>query len=66
MTDFGSEITIENNGADYKPVDDSEPGIALKNIQQRLGMMCGGKMTIMPRKEGGTVVTITIPNSAGR
>ena len=64
MTDFGSEITVENNGADYKPVDDSEPGIALKNIQQRLGIMCGGKMTIMPRKEGGTVVTITIPNSA--
>ena len=57
----GNEIIVENNGTDYKPADDSEPHIALKNIQQRLEMMCHGKMTIMPRKEGGTAVKVTIP-----
>ena len=40
---------------------DNEPHIALANIQQRLKMMCGGKMTIMPREGGGTVVKVTIP-----
>ena len=63
MTDFGSEITVENNGADFKPVDDSEPGIALKNIRQMLEMMCGGSLTITPNEGGGTVVTVTIPDS---
>ncbi len=40
---------------------ESEPHIALANIQQRLEMMCGGKMTIMPREGGGSVVKVTIP-----
>ena len=40
---------------------DNEPHIALANIQQRLKMRCGGKMTIMPREGGGTVVKVTIP-----
>ena len=40
---------------------ESEPHIALANIQQRLEMMCGGKMTIMPRGGGGSVVKVTIP-----
>ena len=60
-TDSGSEIIVENNGTDFEPADDSEPHIALSNIQQRLEMMCRGKMTIAPRKEGGTVVKVTIP-----
>ena len=60
-TDSGSEIIVENNGADFKPADDSEPHIALMNIQQRLEMMCRGSMTIMPREGGGTVVMLTIP-----
>ena len=60
-TDSGSEIIVENNGADFVPADDNEPHIALKNIQQRLEMMCHGKMTITPRDGGGTVVKVTIP-----
>ena len=59
-TDFGSEITVENSGADFEPADDNEPHIALENIQQRLEMMCRGKMAIMPREGGGTIVRITI------
>ena len=60
-TDSGSEITVENSGADFKPADDNEPHIALKNIRQRLQMMCGGSMTVTPRQGGGTVVKLTIP-----
>lgn len=46
------------------PVDD-EPHIALKNIRQRLETMCGGHLTITPNDGGGTVVTVTIPDSDG-
>ena len=65
-TDSASEITVSDNGSGYDPADDSEPHIALKNIRQRLEMMCGGALTIAPRDGGGTVVTVTIPDSAAR
>jgi len=58
----GSEIIVEDNGPGFAPADDDcEPHIALANIRQRLEMMCGGKLTIRPRKGGGTVVNVTIP-----
>ncbi len=60
-TDSGSEIIVEDNGPGFEPADDNEPHIALANIQQRLEMMCGGKLTITPRNGGGTVVKVTIP-----
>ena len=41
----------------------SEPHIALKNIRQRLEIMCGGSLTIGPNEGGGTVVKVTIPDS---
>ena len=63
-TDFGAEIVVADNGRGFSPTDDSEPHIALKNIQQRLELMCGGSLTITPGDGGGTVVTITIPNGA--
>ena len=62
-TDTGSEITVSDNGCGYDPADDSEPHIALKNIRQRLELMCGGSLTITPN-DGGTVVTVSIPDSA--
>ena len=62
-TGSGNEIIVENSGADFEPADDNEPHTALKNIQERLEMMCGGSMTIKPRTGGGTVVTIMIPDS---
>ena len=46
------------------PPDDSEPHIALENIRHRLEVMCGGHLTIAPNDGGGTVVTLTIPDSA--
>lgn len=60
-TDSGSEIIVSDNGPGFEPVDDDRPHIALANIRQRLELMCGGKMTIMPREGGGTIVKLTIP-----
>ena len=60
-TDFGSEIIVEDNGSGFEPAEDSEPHHALANIEQRLEMMCGGKLAIMPREGSGTVVKVTIP-----
>ena len=65
-TDSGSVIVVADNGKGFAPADDSEPHIALKNIQQRLEIMCGGSLTITPNDGGGTVVTVIIPNSSER
>ena len=62
-TDSGSEIVVADNGRGFDPTDDSEPHIALKNIQQRLELMCGGSLTVAPNDGGGTVVTVAIPDS---
>jgi LytS/YehU family sensor histidine kinase len=64
-TDSGSEIIIRDNGRGFAPSVDSEPHIAIKNIRQRLEIMCGGSLTILPGDDGGTVVTVTIPDNAG-
>ncbi len=60
-TDFGSEIIVEDNGPGISAPDDKEPHIALENIRERLGMMCGGSLEINSRETGGTRVTIRIP-----
>lgn len=62
-TASGSEIVVSDNGPGYEPVDDGKPHIALSNIRQRLELMCRGKMTIMPREGGGTVVRLLIPDA---
>jgi len=64
-TDSGSEIIVADNGRGFNPADDGESHIALKNIQQRLKIMCNGCLTIKSNDGGGTVVTVIIPNSAG-
>ena len=64
-TDSGSEIIVADNGRGFAPSDDSEPHIALKNIRQRLEIMCGGQLTIAPNDGGGSVVTVTIPDNGG-
>ena len=61
-TDSGDEIIVEDNGRGFAaPTDDGEPHIALKNIRQRLEIMCGGSLAITSSEDGGTVVTVTIP-----
>ena len=63
-TDSGAEIVVADNGRGFSSDDGGEPHIALKNIQQRLALMCGGSLVIKPNDGVGTVVTITIPDSA--
>ena len=64
-TDAGYEIIVEDNGPGFAQtnMDESEPHIALANIQQRLEIMCGGKLTVMPREGGGTVVKVILPET---
>ena len=63
-TDSGSEIVVADDGRGFDASETSESGIALKNIRQRLEIMCGGSLTITPNDGGGTVVTLTIPDGA--
>ena len=63
-TDSGTEIIVEDTGPGFDFSDTTKPHITLKNIQQRLEIMCGGSMRITPRKEGGTMVKLTIPDSS--
>ena len=62
-TDSGSKIIVANDGRGFhlSTDDDGEPHTALKNIRQRLEIMCGGSLTIAPNEGGGTVVTVSIP-----
>ena len=60
-TDTANEIIVEDDGPGFQATDNNEPHIALNNIRGRLDMMCGGTLTISPRKEGGTSVKVTIP-----
>lgn len=66
QTDSASEIIVEDDGPGFAPADDNEPHIALDNIRQRLALMCDGKLSITPRKGGGTSVKVTIPASDRR
>ena len=61
-TASGSEVVVADNGRGFNHADNGEPHIALKNIQQRLEIMCGGTLEITSREGGGTVVTVTIPD----
>ncbi|MBQ9595674.1 MAG: histidine kinase [Synergistaceae bacterium] len=65
-TDSSSEIVVADNGRGFAPNDDSEQHTALKNIKQRLEIMCGGNLTITPNDGGGTVVTVMIPDNIAR
>lgn len=60
-TDDGVRLTVEDTGPGFDPSKDNEQHIALNNIRQRLNTMCGGTMTIAPREQGGTKVTVFVP-----
>jgi sensor histidine kinase YesM len=65
-TDSGTEIIVEDNGRGFDPSDESMQHATLTNIRQRLELMCGGSLAITPGEGGGTVVTVTIPDSAAQ
>ena len=58
----GTEMVVEDNGPGFDPALIGEEGhVELRNVRDRLDLMCAGKLTIAPRKEGGTIVTVFIP-----
>ena len=61
QTDTTSEIIVEDDGPGFGSGDNNEPHIALKNIRERLKLMCKGTLEISPREGGGTSVKVTIP-----
>ena len=60
-TGSGIQITVEDTGPGFQQPVDNGPHVALNNIRQRLSAMCGGTLSIEPREEGGTKVTIFVP-----
>lgn len=57
----GVEICVIDTGPGFNEFDNDEPHIAIKNIRERLEMMCGGTLTVAPREQGGSTVTVFIP-----
>ena len=62
----GVEISVIDTGPGFGEIDNDEPHIALKNIRERLELMCGGTLTLTPREQGGTEVTVFIPDKKNR
>ena len=68
--DGNNIIIVENSGKDF-PLEDlnsencNNTGIhvGLKNIQSRLSALCNGQLIIEKRTEGGTKVSILIPDT---
>ena len=57
----GSEIIVENDGADFDAADEGSDRIGLSSTRERIRGMCGGTLSIEPRDGGGTVVRLWIP-----
>lgn len=58
-------ITIEDDGVGFdasKKPDDSREHIGLSNVRARLGILCGGTLSVYSTPGSGTAVEITIPN----
>lgn len=57
----GNEITVINDGAEFKPTESDDDGVGLKSVRERLELMCGGTLRITPMDGGGAAVTLWIP-----
>lgn len=63
--DSCTRVIVEDNGPGVAPSVEDRAHTTLANIRQRLELMCGGSLSISSGDEGGTVVTMTIPDHAG-
>ncbi|MBQ6442970.1 MAG: histidine kinase [Lachnospiraceae bacterium] len=54
-------LTVEDTGLGFHREENDNPKGALDNIRERLELMCGGSLSIMPRERGGTIVMICLP-----
>lgn len=57
----GAEIVVEDDGTGYDPAPDGAVHVGLQNVRERLSIMCGGTLRIVPRPGGGTAVTVFVP-----
>jgi hypothetical protein len=60
--DNGSVIIVSDTGPGISDKDNGEPHIALNNIRERLSAI-KGTLTISPNENGGTIVSIYIPDN---
>ena len=60
--DNGSVIIVSDTGPGISNKDNGEPHIALNNIRERLSAI-KGILTISPNENGGTIVSIYIPDN---
>ena len=60
--DNGSVIIVSDTGPGISGDDNGEPHIALNNIRERLSLI-KGTLTISPNENGGTIVSIYIPDN---
>ena len=63
----GNILIVENSGTDYleEQTEDNDPHIGLDNVRSRLSTLCDGTLSIDRREEGGTIVTIFLPEKKG-
>ena len=63
-TDGGSTVVIEDDGSGGtgELPDAAHSHVGLQNVADRLELQCSGTLTVSPRPEGGTVVTVFIPD----
>lgn len=60
--DNGSVIIVSDTGPGISNKDNGEPHIAINNIRERLSAI-KGTLTISPNENGGTIVSIYIPDN---
>ena len=63
--DGGSYIVIEDDGGGFDAAaPQARDHVGLQNVADRLDILCDGTLTVSPRPEGGTVVTVFVPDAA--
>lgn len=71
-TDDGSKVVIEDDGVNEgETVDidvdgetpDKHEHVGLRNVADRLEILCGGTLTVSHRDGGGTIATVFIPDA---
>ena len=66
-TETGYVVEVEDDGVGYNPVTRSKEehtGIGLKNVAERLSIICGGTLTVRRLSgEGGTLARIVLPKT---
>ena len=66
-TDNGHEVVISDNGCGFdttQQLGTDKTHIGIRNVEERVRIMCGGSVSIESRLDEGTTVTIRIPEKS--